>query len=458
MGYDLTEKIMQQLNRISSKPYTFFEHDLVNYTPYAAGDYDSKAFRCINNKCFPTRAHLAQQLRGRMRWLARVTLAGLPGCSQPYLTYDRVERDCFKVRIRSSENNGSVLEMGLIEFMFGTLNAREYTSSKRRRVSFSSPFKLNVELNYVEPLVLSGIRDREHYNRHITSIRQGSIKYINPGKVILKLVIQIDPFICKLDGRIGKRSLKEVLPSMASFYASLALLTLTVLGVGKRVNRGFGRFMPLEPNLLRLLPFYCDRKIITISESRESNNGERVITILPDLIKAHNSKDAYDLLKKLLKSPIAEATRITGTSLPSGWQLATIPSLVTATFGYNTSGDSKISGVRVVESKGIKTIDDAINAIARCVNEKNLSRMKNFYKRLDPSRFAWVLGLPRRGISRRRQSMIILFPLLDPKLIAIIPFFAIDKELNRGQSEEVLNAFKEAYEAVSFCLSSRKGE
>lgn len=475
MGSDLTEEIVKQIGSFKSEPFTFFEGRLVNYTPYATGDYDTRTIRCINNRCFPTRALLAQQLRGRMRWLARITLAGLYECRKPDLTYDYVESECFPVIIHSSKNSGKVLKMGLIEFMFGTLKAREFREGRLQnndeppKASFSSPFKLQVELSYDgssyrdlawSPKISTTIASRigiRPLDRHHTIAKYKSVKPIKPEKVKLTLKIQIDPFVCQLDGTLGDRSLKKLLPDIALFYANLALATLSVFGVGKTVNRGFGRFKPLDHNSLHFTPFYCDGKVVRVYRETEPHLMDSVVAVIPNLIQARDNHEALNSVRRLLESLIGDAARITGTKFPPSWQLARIPSLVSATYWYdNNPPTPKISGVKVVTLESVKTIDDAIELIAHCVLKRSLARMRGL-RHSDLERMAWVLGLPRgrryrgKGLPRRRQSMIVLFPLPNPKHIVLVPLFAIDGWLEK-EAKRAPHIFKAVYDAVESCL------
>ncbi len=437
----------------------------------------------------------AQAVRGRMRWLARTIIAGLQGCGN-IDTYTGVEKECFRIDVTSGD---VTIRLGLVELLFGTINAESIKRGGRGEEKSSAQFKALFTLQ-VEPLTgnvkpwdkrtihLSGqVRARlkrkgvrgypDRYNALLSRATSDEerpapqdLRPAMPGTVGFKLRVLVNNCLYKHlaggNARLGGSPLNEHrLQWITAFYAGLALVTPTILGLGRGANRGFGRFRVVEA--------------VNRLHGKPSKTVSEIIGLLKNL-------SSEEQLRSIINDLISLAEIATGSQRSA--RFAKIPLLV------NTiNPPHKLQGLslKVVDTPFVYSVDDAIEAIALAVLKQC---WKPTFKATGVSYHTWPLGLPRgasvkcvggrddrqrygyyvfpleiaqrignvecihsNDIKRfdnestkylerrlgfktsasnvRRQSMIVLFPLPgDHRRIAVLPFFASDLNLGVDSS------------------------
>lgn len=502
---DYTEDASKILDKIleeyHDKPLTIFKCRMTNYTPFMPGDFDTATFHCQNNKCYPTKPVLSQQLKGRMRWLARIVLADIPECSSMGdLNYRRIEEECLPVKLNPRSRQGSSLEMGLIQFMFGTLRAK---GGRDVNKSFASPFKINIYVNQskqqnliwdpsrnskwnIYKLLSKDCinRNRRKYPRYpdryssLLSLGKKDKRVlgpITPGQANIDVEVSLEPFALNLDGVIKSKNslieLKRAFSNIVAFYIGLSLTVPTIFGLGKAANRGFGRFKLLSSDFESCI-LKEPLKVIFGNANKIYNklsNLYKNIKGMQDVSKPNEAenylkfslKDLYEMAYTIARSDIKNNTGQTVT-------LRRVPSLISSIEGINNGGSRGASGLRgasVVESCIVNNnIDDAIELIGACTLKHVL---KCFHPRgsnqQEVVESVWVLGLPRKHCWKerrnpRRQSMFILFPLPKSKFIVILPLYAKDAKLQSQLGDKcvknVVRASSVIYDALENCLNN----
>lgn len=483
---DYTEDASKILEGYNDKPLTIFKCRMTNYTPFMPGDFDTATFHCQNNECYPTKPVLSQQLKGRMRWLARIVLADIPECSSMYdLNYRKIEEECVTVYLSKS-----ALKMGLIQFMFGTVRSSSREKrNKNTNKSFASPFKIHIEvkergnyksLMWEHPNISEKVRSlfrsnkywiqyADRYNTLLSrskKIDKRSLAPIRPEGIEITVEILLEPFALNLDGTVytktsvskGSNNLRVALPKIAAFYSALASTVLTVFGMGKGVNRGFGRFKPVS-GFENCIPDDL------LWNSASSNDYRSLLRTLLDSLgnlekKQISSKsDAYKHIISALEELSRIAHEIIGQSPPEMGSLRRVPSLIGSAKGVQIpqSGRStRLEGVSVVESC-VNDIDDAIELIGACTLKHVLIQFRpRGSNQPSVEESVWVLGGPRPHYwwKQRRQSMFILFPLPNNKLIVILPLYADDKGLKHKWKQYLSSSLRVVYHALEDCLSN----
>ena len=136
-----------------------YKKEFVNFTPFMPGDFrgeswavkEVKDYTCIekNNNTIEcvlkanlvfTRPNLTTALVGRLRWTLRALLVAYVDNPSKFSDVD----EGFKLRVRIDDN---VLEMSLIDFIFGTLDAYKIVGNGKRvsRIAWGSPYKITVQ-------------------------------------------------------------------------------------------------------------------------------------------------------------------------------------------------------------------------------------------------------------------------------------------------------------------------
>lgn len=483
---DHTEDASKILEGYNDKPLTIFKCKMSNYTPFMPGDSDTATFHCQNDECYPTKPVLSQQLKGRMRWLARIVLADIPECnSMGDLNYRKIEEECVTVYLSKS-----ALKMGLIQFMFGTVRSSSREKhNKNTNKSFASPFKIHIEAkergNYkslmwkpshiseeVRSLIRLNKYRMQYADRYNTLLSRGkkidkrSLAPIRPEGIEITVEILLEPFALNLDGTVyiktsvPKRSnnLQEALPKIAAFYSALASTVLTIFGMGKGVNRGFGRFKPVS-GFENCIPEDL------LWNSASSNDYRSLLRKLLDSLgnlekkQISSESEAYKHIKSALEELSRIAHEIIGQSPPEMGSLRRVPSLIGSAKGVQipqSRSSTGLKGVSVVESCIVNNIDDAIELIGACTLKHVLKQFqpKQFQSKNLVEKSIWVLGGPRPHYweKQRRQSMFILFPLPNNKLIVILPLYAEDKGLKHKWKQYLSSSLRVVYHALEECL------
>lgn len=310
--------------------------------------------------------------------------------------------------------------------------------------SFTSPFKLQVEYSVnsansakmwreddVKNNLSGQVRDilptrrgekqlLDRYHALLTLIKKDGVRReelapIAPGYVTVKIKLFLEPFI-KGSGDSGllegwiyagkeianttvKINLTDALPFIASLYASLALVVLTVFGIGRGANRGFGRFK------LKTINNNYNNKYIDYNRLNKLIDMLKKLASLDSEESPHVAEDAKKLLIDILKYLIDQADSIITLSRTRQGQkgssyvndLTCIPRLSVAINGVPLGATGKLNELSVVKSTYINpksgtSINDAIEMIAIAVTKQ--------YWKTNPrgpglAYNTWPLGLPR---------------------------------------------------------------
>lgn len=345
---------------------------LVNYTPVMLGDYDTYHFReRLGGGYEPVAGLYAQAIRGKARWLARVVLASLHGCS--FNSYYEVETQCARVLLSLGDSKRKEeVHVGLIELLFGTLSSTQ----------LSSPFILSVK---VERLSAKGWRSRygrnalNRYGKLLTMGRGSSKKEkLRPheqGSIGLRLEIREAPYASRLldAARLGDTPLSDLYWRLAAFYAGMVITAPFLLGLGKASTRGFGRFKA---------------EVYRIHDGLKSGSKlKELVDNLSSLYNVKNSDEATRLLHELLNMLIKLAEDATGMQRDKPG-IGMIPRLINA-----IKPPSEIRHVRatVVKTRASDPVD-ALEFIAAAVLKQT---WKQYSKISGVNYHTWPLGLPR---------------------------------------------------------------
>lgn len=476
---DLVSKVIEA-SRTVPEGQLLLEASLENYTPIMLGDYDSYTWRSLDARApgaEPSRPLVAQGIIGRMRWLLRLLIASL-NCGDSASNYSELEDRCpVEVKLDDGE-----VKVGLAKALMG------FVGSSQLGKSMSSPFALQADLDVSG----AGIWSRASWVTRAAGPNEGGeggqpdrfnallsrgwsrradrllTAPMEPGSVKVRLRALALP-------RAGL-TLGDASQRLGALYAALAVIVPTVFGVGKGVNRGFGRFV--------------------LTEAPRINSG--IEGLLSDVVsdlealgyvrgRAHRgltAEEAEVKLRSLFRHIIELAAKAVGAKAadPNGrtidlakqdsLRLALVPSAgdfiglrVLAPCGQasnNTfSRPSIVLSAVVVPVRG-NSVDDAIEAIGSVTAKPSWKASPGGCSAQPAWHHTWPLGLPRgRGagagylVTRggnsmrppRRQSMVMLFPLpaTTPRqevLVAVMPIVGGDV-LDRWIAQGLLRLYNE---------------
>lgn len=361
------------------EPGSLLRIHYTNYTHLMLGDYRGYHFRCITHDCkspFPSKGLVAQAIRGKARWLARVTLASLEGCSS--YDYRNVEKYCGEIVFKTKKKGGKEARIGLIELMFGSLDS----------IQMTSPFVLRAILD-IQDNPYYWFDSCKHTRFHLitmgkseNNIEKKLLSTWKPNSLRITLNIGLAPHWFKLleelkDGDIDAPGSLKLLPC---FYGVLVTSVPLLLGIGKGSTRGFGRFR-IEDKDLRELKNIPLAKICP-------NQWSRFTEAITQLHKAGNSYSIRytETLRSLLRSILELASNVTGKSIENSLSLSMIPRLVYAAYK-----------AEVVVAKNVRNIDDALCAIGGAVLKQKWKQAKKQGRGSGLGFHTWPLGLPRKS-------------------------------------------------------------
>lgn len=471
---DLVSAVLESI-RNPPRELVLFEATLENYTPVMVGDYDTRTWRRYGQQGLePARTLLAQGMLGRMRWLLRLAVASL-SCRDNADSYKDLEDSC---KVKVYYDGKGPKSLGLVKALMGFVSRSE---------SFASPFTLQATLvlpnnagtpGPTRPSVWSMAGRREGLHDRFNALMSRGSEF--------RLLAPVEP--CRL--RVALRVLAQprtewVLgdewPKLGALYVALAIMVPTLFGIGKGVNRGFGRFIFTGNS------YYINESLLR--SSRELNNLINslkglgyIVDRCPDAAANYRRVDktqAKALLEDAFQSLLSLAANATGSGLDSSLTIH-VPSIMgmlefrgppPSICGASGVTAPSARGARVEEMKGInvagiamsgpgKPIDRALEAIGRAVFKstwKSGEKKKSTASSDSEYYNTWPLGLPRfskikvssgrgheevyvykgylpdekMGGSLRRQSMVVLFPLpalgtKNEPLVAALPLISDD--------------------------------
>jgi len=456
-----TETVLRWLqSQKTENKLVLLEASFVNYTPVMIGDYDGYSFAREGE---PARPIVAQALRGKARWLARTIMASMENCtsySRSEKAYCKIEKECCKVETSAGK-------FGLVELLFGRIGEK----------SLSSPFSISVRLEYLGKRAWTPARRNRYYNRYhaiiVRSVKEEEIKRmlapVAPNTMRLHVQVKLAPHAYRL---IRDR---DKLGKLAAFYTGLVLAVPLLLGLGKAANRGFGRFKleeyhasdPIRDSVKGLVSS-LDRlqRSKSEKEAREAAYAlieallklgeeaaedakcrvrrEQMLAIIPRLVNsiahgninlptievvathARSIDDAIELIAaSVLKS---KWKSYLGEGLGSGLAFHTWPLGLprsskikcTCSSRYGAEDGKLRYGYFVLpDTREPNDCDHALVCIEASTRSSSSPRRKDELAEQKVS----IGGAEFKARDVRHQSMIVLFPLPEPSLIVVVPFF-----------------------------------
>ena len=391
------------IEELTGKTNLIFQATFTNYTPFMPGDYDTTTFKHCpqnnNEKCEVNVIPLAQQIIGKMRWLLRVALASLPGCRE-YQTYKDIEEKCPEIKITSESNNG----IPIMNLLFGTIGEGKASRSALYKliVNYKS-FEVNpwnpygrIPRNMFKKLKLINKKNPALDRVNSLLIRKSSkdnqldtklLKPINIGEAKIEVKVFENKLLFAHLAELAEQNGYK-LNLLKDLYIDLLALVLSVLGIGKGANRGFGRFVIDKIKDNKNIIYKNDLTyVFNYLNDFSAGNEESILKLFN-----HLEYLLIDLTKKNTNNNSKEEKYIT---------IKRIPSL-----GIWQSGNKKFKirffAYRYVShgidrESNIKTITGAIEAIAAAVTKQCLKTRKRKKQASGAYLHTWVFGLPRQS-------------------------------------------------------------
>ena len=272
---DITKAVEKAMGDLRGRLAPFAEIVLTSVTPYWGGGYTGRTFRCIDSNCgsYEFLWQGADQLRGMLRWLARAAVAS-------YVDDEALDGQGYWA-VEKQPPRGS--EEGLIKRLFGSTagGAGARAAAFTLEALLESKPRPFAEYRSVLAALQQAVRrarargalqalEEEAYNR----LRSGGCRSDDflclfavprfhllalgvkprsesPGDVAdaARSLFELQParpgtVVFRL--RLHERPGAVLRPEEKFFLASLALAEPVLLGLGKSVSRGFGRFLPTK--------------------------------------------------------------------------------------------------------------------------------------------------------------------------------------------------------------------
>ncbi len=511
---DITNELRNRVFRVPLIRYVFEA-----YTPYWGGGYTGYTFRCLDQNCreYEFLWQGSEEIRGRMRWLSRIVLAS-------FVDDEKL--------IKSNKNNiGGYRYVeekgfdGVLKKIFGSINSNKALSASFKIEALLSDSEVKPR-PFVEYGTILNIIKRNSHNlfkfkrknrvrMNISFFEESCYRrndlyndffclFSIPRFYLLSMKIQEllnnirDPK--ELNDTIYKKIAKQIFEMQPArqgtlrftlnlfvrpnsfltgsgrpwqcFLAYIALLVPTLVGLGKGVTRGFGRF--------KLIDYEINIKDCPLKDSISKLKGATSIQGIVGI--------ANELLKYTENLPEVKQEG----NLKSG--IAIIPRLSYALDNYVTIENpkhpcpyavNKINMCRPSYKKPIRNELDLLSAIGKSVL-KSVWKIYNGIpvRNSAPNLETWPLGLPRsqklkgafrgyllfNGEQGRRLSNIFLLPTVHNRewnVLAIplaaacdIPFNlglvhvgARKSKIKRNTCSDVHKVFKTTLEILKFILS-----
>lgn len=200
--------------------------EAVNYTPVMLGNAAGLVV-IPSPQGYLTTATPSRALIGKSRWLLRALIQDLGLADYGNAEY----RPSILVRTRG----GATLELGLVQFIYGTANPNPWRALYTVR---ARPARLRVDIDHYYPrnrsvtryaLATMGVTDN-NIRRFRAPIRVGSLR------------LQVDILRRNLASSTQPPLTGDTIEELDLLVTGLAMLTLRILGIGQGANRGFGRF------------------------------------------------------------------------------------------------------------------------------------------------------------------------------------------------------------------------
>lgn len=308
---DVTGYVREAMKSLAGLVEPFAEIVFVSATPYWGGGYTGRTFRCASRDCssYEFLWQGADQIRGMLRWLARAAVAS-------YIDDETLDERGYR-GVEDYPARGT--ETGLLKRLFGS------TAGKRAQAaafaleawleSDPQPFaEYKDVLGLLQAVKRAGpkalqILEQEAYSR----LRSGKCKrddficlFAVPRFYLLALGAKINPespeslanaarslfelqparpgtLVFRL--RLRERPGAALRPEERFLLASLALAEPVLLGLGKSVSRGFGRFLPRKGSYSFNTgnPAY-DEKLGTLAEILATKPDRSAIEQLMDTV------------------------------------------------------------------------------------------------------------------------------------------------------------------------------
>lgn len=431
------------------------------YTPYMGGDFAGNHYAAIagsstsepvedTNSWYITGYPSAKSLIGRMRWFARVIVAQA-ACLSSHIEAETSERTVIAPLDTSGKDK---VKLGIVPLLFGATPALYPSLSASRTgsaawkglltIQVEPAGKLRIEgdkytfidVDYVELGKLVRFKKGKRFKKSLDLFPTrfmlntlGLTKDLHGNKLVLFKKVKLDKeelyfasFIEPLKGlRVSffasllfdSRRLRSVLPQLngdtedllKAFSVELLIATPFILGLGKGVNRGFGRFAPRNLDCASLTSKFKGSKAKSLLESfckgldnvlndgnSEMERKEGLILLIESLIETVSS---------LISEPKPECGICSG-------QLSLIPRVL----GVNSHDFVKVVRGYWADSwieAYSRRLQGALSPINRAIAAINYASLKSSWKRLlfraeigkKPEErpgldlHTWVLGLPR---------------------------------------------------------------
>lgn len=275
-GEDITGSVKVVMGNLRDRLAPFAEIVFTSVTPYWGGGYTGRTFRCINDDCsnYEFLWQGAGQFRGMLRWLARTVIAS-------YIDDETLDRDGYR-----AVENYPHSRNALIKRLFGSASGdssaaslfvvniqieskptpfAEYSEIRRLFTQAKERCGSKKAIQCLEQRAHQELRDEacRHDNficlftvprfyLHSMQInkqaKKGHNKHISIN-LAARMLFELQPakprtFVFRL--WLRERSGAVLRPEEKFFLVSLALAEPVLLGLGKAIPRGFGRFLPAK--------------------------------------------------------------------------------------------------------------------------------------------------------------------------------------------------------------------
>ncbi len=411
------------LQKIPGKTNLIFQATFTNYTPFMPGDYDTTTFKHCppnnNEKCEVNVIPLAQQIIGKMRWLLRVALASLPECRE-HQTYKEIEKECLKIKTTSVHSDGipimnllfgsigkgkasrSALYKLVVTYDSNTIKAKSWNININPVNNLSRPVKEKLmEIKLVRsPRRRNGVWDLpDRYSAQISrkpasgqrnNDFKRNLRPIDGRELKIKIRVYENTSILRTIANMQNiKHLRQIF-RLRDLYVALLIAVITILGIGKAANRGFGRFMLDEKTGKEnannsVIDNTYSKKTRSLLEEFSKGNVDSVRKILSNVIEIIDDLSKAETPEKESGS----SQDVIGIIPRLGTALGYFDQIEPVTYDFNE--DDRIA------------INDAIEAIAASVVKqcrKNLEDHKIRDEAIFPpgaNIHTWILGLPRQS-------------------------------------------------------------
>ncbi len=373
-----------KIEELTGKTNLIFQATFTNYTPFMPGDYDTTTFKHCpqnnNEKCEVNVIPLAQQIIGKMRWLLRVALASLPECRE-YQTYKDIEEKCLTIKIKEGNH---VKDIPIMDLLFGTI--RRNSENKKSRSALYRLLVLYKHLhanpwNPVRKVYSDFYRKIRSFNRGNLIDRYSALLKRNPNDTIRLLSRPINTNEIEIEVRVYEnKSLYEniyvtdtiTIEWLRKLYIVLLISVITILGIGKGANRGFGRFI-LSKSIK------TSERIQNLLESFSKGNESSIKHILIHIM------EIVDLNRTLHNQHQASREIVDTVSRIPRLHMA-VSGMKAYAFTYRNNRNSELAIIDAIEVA-------AASVLKQCIKRRTGASTGGHIH-------TWIYGLPRKSKMR----------------------------------------------------------